>query len=192
MSTLIIINKYFLSILISLLFIQEKNNLNFTDKIKIEKDIQFNKVFKEFDSQKECLNFNEKFTKDSLMKKSSNVIYRDRKDQNLEFAKMNNCRSQIENGTVNIRIGLFNGFGGSGFLINCKNKKFKIKPFLSFCTPENRKQKLTIIQQELVLNKQIYKVGDSIFGSVKFKIIEKDIYGTNEHNAIGYFRTEIK
>jgi hypothetical protein len=165
----------------------------------VDKTLRKNLQIKKLNNQKEVFNFNEKMNNDTLRKKTSGVIYRSYKDESLESSKWNNCRSMIDDGffgkkgSLIIKIGLFNGIGGSGFNIVIDKNIYAIKPYLSECStdPKNKKTYKTIYQ-ELVLDKPKYKTGDSLFGKIKFKIIEQNMYEKKEHIAEGYFRSLVE
>ena len=165
----------------------------------VDKTLKENLEIKKLDNQKEVFNFNEKMKNDTLRKKTSGVIYQSYKDESLESSKMNNCRSMIDDGffgqkgNLIIKIGLFNGIGGSGFNIVLNKNIFTIKPYLSECSPDSKNKKTyKTISQELVLDKLKYKTGDSLFGKIKFKIIEQNMYEKKKHIAEGYFRSLVE
>ena len=165
----------------------------------VDKTLKENLELKKLNNQKEVFNFNEKMKNDTLRKKTSGVIYQSYKDENVESSKMNNCRSIIDDGffeqkgNLIIKIGLFNGIGGSGFNIVLNENIFTIKPYLSECSPDPKNKKTyKTIYQELILDKLKYKIGDSLFGKIKFKIIEQNMYEKKEHIAEGYFRSLVE
>ena len=117
----------------------------------------------------------------------------------------NNCRVYLpKSDTLEIRIGYdFIGVGsGRGFIIHYKNGKFYTVPYESHhIHSANEKQPIYKIRtQELILDKEKYNVGDSIFGQVYFQITEKKanlMYRDgrklkNEHYAYGCFRGIVK
>jgi len=165
----------------------------------VDKTLKENLEIKKLNNQKEVFNFNERMENDTLRKRTSGVIYRSYKEERLDFAKNNNCRSFIDDGffgrkgNLIIKIGLFIGMGESGFKIILNKNIYSIEPYLSECSPDSKnKTTYKIIYQELKLDKPKYKIGDSLYGKVKFKIIEKNMYEKKEHVADGYFRSLVK
>ena len=165
----------------------------------VDKTLKENLQIKKLNNQREVFNFNEKMNNDTLREKTSSVIYKSYKDESLESSKMNNCRSMIDDGffgqkgNLIIKIGLFNGIGGSGFNVVLNKNIYTIKPYLSICSPDPKNKKTyKTIYQELVLDKLKYKSGDSLFGKIKFKIIEQNMYEKKEHIAEGYFRSLVE
>jgi hypothetical protein len=165
----------------------------------VDKSLRENLQIKKLNNQREVFNFNEKMNNDTLRKKTSGVIYKSYKNESLESSKWNNCRSIIDDGffgqkgNLIIKIGLFDGIGGRGFNIVLNKNIYTIKPYLSGCSPDPKNKKTyKTIYQELVLDKLKYKIGDSLFGKIKFKIIEQNSYEKKEHIAEGYFRSLVE
>ncbi|WP_264564818.1 hypothetical protein [Flavobacterium sp. N3904] len=165
----------------------------------VDKTLRENFQIKKLNNQREVFNFYEKMNNDTLRKKTSGVIYQSYKDESLESSKMNNCRSLIDDGffgqkgNLIIIIGSFNGVGSRGFNIVLNKSIYTIKPYLSECSPDPKNKKTyKTIYQELVLDKLKYKSGDSLFGKIKFKIIEQNMDEKKEHIAEGYFRSLVK
>lgn len=159
----------------------------------IDSKISKNSIYKELNQQKEIFNSGEDI--DSTIKKSSSVNYfwdLKNKKQN----KRNNCRAYFfRSDTLWINIGIGNSFGGSGFIIKYKNKKFYTQPYHSTDIVEHNiiEPRRKIIYQTLVLDKSEYKLGDSIYGKIEFKLIETKQNGDiKEHFGKGNFRTIVK
>ena len=114
---------------------------------------------------------------------------------NTEFSKFNNCRAYFHHAdTLSIKIGIGDGFGGFGFIINYKDKKFHTQAYLSTDMIIEGEIEPThkIVYQELTLDRPNYQIGDSLFGKVEFKSIETSNKGkTTEHFGKGSFRTKV-
>jgi hypothetical protein len=96
--------------------------------------------------------------------------------------------------TLLINIGIGNGFGGHGFIISYKSKKFYTEPYFSTDVIYSDKVEPTykIVYQKLILDKASYSSGDSLYGHIDFKSIETDKEkNTTEHFGKGYFRTKV-
>ena len=179
-----------------LLFCSSKKVNNQWDIVEIDSTIPKNSIYRFLDTQQEIiLGLVET---DSLMKKSSDVMYNVSNQQNLEQEKHlnnNNCRAYFFNSDIlSINIGISDGFCGEGFIINYKNKRFYTEPyyftdviFLNKVEPTYK-----IIYQNLILDKPIYSLGDSMYGYIDFKSIEtKNGKKLTEHFGKGYFRTKV-
>src|SRR5260370_35462988 len=86
---------------------------------KIDDQISYDSVYKLLDKQNEIFSALENH--DSLMKRTSDVAYFSGEIANLnnfDYCKLNNCRSYfLRSDTLIINIGIGNGFGGHGFII---------------------------------------------------------------------------
>ena len=175
----------------------KKETQNQWDKASIDPNISKELIFKKLDKQKEI--FSGLDNKDSLGKRTSDVSYFSGKKINLndtKYSKFNNCRAYyFFNDTLSINIGFSNGFTGRGFIIKYKNKKFYTEGYYSTDVIIEGEIEPThkIVYQKLTLDKTNYKVGDSLFGKIEFKSIEKDNNNqeTTEHFGKGYFRTKV-
>jgi hypothetical protein len=188
---------FFILIILILSNCTEKKTQNQWDKVNIDSNISKDLVYKELDKQKEIFAGFEK--KDSLGKRTSDVSYFSGKKINLndtKYSKFNNCRAYyFFNDTLSINIGFSNGFTGRGFIIKYKNKKFYTEGYYSTDVIIEGEIEPThkIVYQKLTLDKTNYKVGDSLFGKIEFKSIEKNNNSgeTTEHFGKGYFRTKV-
>ncbi len=152
--------------------------------------------YAQLDNQKELFSVFEK--QDSLMRRTSDMEYSTGKSMNVgEFnnLKVNNCRAYYhQSDTLSIDIGIGTGFGGQGFRIKYKDKKFYTEPYFSPDVIIHGEPEPTykIVYQILTLDKPFYEIGDSMYGHIDFKSIEtgKD-KDTTEHWGKGYFRTRI-
>ena len=87
-----------------------------------------------------------------------------------------------------------NGFGGWGFIVNYRDKKFYAEPYYStdVIIPDEPKPVFNLVYQNLTLDKPVYNVGDSLYGKVSFKSIETDHDGSKiDHSGEGYFRAVV-
>lgn len=166
------------------------------DTTTIDPNISKNAIYSQLEKQKEIFSAFENH--DTILKKSSDVEYSTGKQINageLNNLKINNCRAYyLQSDTLSINIGIGNGFGGQGFVIKYKDKKFYTEPYFStdviiIGEPEST---YNIVYQKLTLDKTSYSPGDSLFGYIDFKSIETDKRKkTTEHLGKGYFRTKI-
>jgi hypothetical protein len=147
---------------------------------------QENEVFSAFENQ------------DSSAKRTSGVLYFTKGHVNItdsNSAKLNNCRAYFFHGdTLSINIGIGNGFGGWGFIINYREKKFYAEPYYStdVVIPDEPEPVFNLVYQSLTLDKPVYQVGDSLYGKVSFKSIETDRDGSKiDHSGNGYFRAVV-
>ncbi|MFD2939874.1 hypothetical protein [Flavobacterium notoginsengisoli] len=171
------------------------------DQVIIDPKISQNKAYKELNKEQEIFSFFELLKKpDSTSKRSSGVSYyiRKKNEQANNFPRNYNCRAYFfppRADTLSINIGIGNGFGGNGFIINLKNNKFYTEAYYSTDVIIEGETKPThkVIYQKLILDKANYRIGDSLFGYIDFKSIEtdKDNNQTN-HSGKGYFRTKVK
>lgn len=189
---------FYYSFIILLLNSCKKNNSN----VVIDSEISKNQVYKKLNSQKENFSQIEIWPKDSTSKKTSDVSYLTTSpdeiiDKNkLKLTKHFNCRPYFVNSdTLYIEIALANESSRRGFTISYNYPKFKIETFktsdakvFGIPFPEEK-----IIFQKLILDKNHYKINDSIFGYVDFKSIEKDYDGIiTNHSGKGYFRSIVR
>lgn len=161
--------------------------------IIIQPDIINNAVYKKLDKGKEptdILVYGDK----KMKPKTSDVFYLNSKYGGLKdttHARDYTCQAYIKDGYLTISIGMGSMFGGFGFDIKCTNEKYSIEPYEwsdAEMVGKHRKPSFKVIKQNLILNKNRYILGDSIFGKVDFKIIEdKKI----THIGNGYFRGKV-
>jgi hypothetical protein len=153
-------------------------------------------AYKQLDKENEVFSLFE--NQDTSAKRSSGVLYFTKGHINLSdsnSARLNNCRAYFFHGdTLSINIGIGNGFGGWGFIINYRDKKFYAEPYYStdVVIPDEPEPVFNLVYQSLTLNKPVYKVGDSLYGKVSFKSIETDQDGSKiDHSGNGYFRAVV-
>ena len=104
------------------------------------------------------------------------------------------CIAKLEKSNMlTIDIGLHSYFSGSGFNLSVNGSKFIVQPYsYTDVVLENETvPTYKILSQKLTLNKPSYKVGDSLYGSVEFRIIETNEKLQTKHAANGFFRTKI-
>jgi hypothetical protein len=163
------------------------------NRIFIQADIAKNRIYKKLDKQKDTREFGVDTT---LQPKTSDVKYLNNRNGSLKdttSARIYNCRSSLKQDTLSINIGIGTGFVGWGFTIYSRKQFFNIEPYYwtDAVIVGAPKPTFKIITQSLILNKAQYMVGDSIWGNVKFKIMEKDGSQTITHIADGYFRSKV-
>ena len=171
-------------------------NSNQWEEASIDAGLSKEPIYKQLDKEREIFSMCE--PQDSLMRKTSNVLYFSGKRIDLsetQGSKFNNCRAFFfKSDTLSIKIGFGTCFGGHGFIVNYKNKTFYTEAYLSTDVIIEGEVEPThkIIYQKLTLDKVNYAVGDSLFGNIEFKSIETDSEGgRTEHFGKGNFRTKV-
>jgi hypothetical protein len=172
------------------------NSIERWDEVVIDPELSRASIYKELDKQKEMFSALEK--QDTSIRRSSDVAYYSGQEKlDSQYAKFNNCRAfyfpKFHSDTLLINIGVGNGFGGQGFIINYHNRKFYTEPYVStdVVYEDMIEPVYKVIYQKLTLDKSGYKVGDSLFGRIDFKSIERDGLKSKEHVGKGYFRTKV-
>lgn len=177
-------------------------------EIIVQPDIVNNPVYKQLNKQKEPIDMTSYFDKKERPK-TSDVSYRNNRNHDLidtMSSKDYLCKAFYNNDTLIIRIGYNGMFGGDGFKIICKNSKFHILPYYFTDLIIEGKETITnydINQHQLILNKNKYTLGDSIFGYINFNLVENekttfkfDKSATENqkitHVGKGYFRGKIE
>ncbi|MGF7079344.1 hypothetical protein [Mucilaginibacter sp. UYCu711] len=159
--------------------------------IIINADITKNPVYKKLDKERDYPEVGY-----YAWPKTSDVSYFNDRFQKLTDtinARNYNCKSFVIDSVLKINIGISDGEEWSGFTINCRNHLFDVKPYFGTDNIVLGKPEPTfdVIEQSLALNKSNYSIGDSIYGKVKFKIIEKGADAKVTHIAEGYFRSKV-
>ena len=171
-------------------------------KVKVSAAIKDDQIFHWLDSQND---FN--MSGEVVRKKSSAALYYSKLKDELEIPphfSINNCRSEIVNDTLVIRIGSTTYLSDYGMEIKYKNGKFFTIPFrtndmIDFNELKKKKSKEVFFSRnrKLILDKYNYKTGDSVFGRIHAEIEElkkknfKNKYYTTEHFVDGFFRAKV-
>jgi len=132
----------------------------------------------------------------SSNKKTSFVVYDNDYNKNI-------CKAKIINDTLHINIGYLTGYTSHGFKILYYGKKYNIEPYTGtdireIVVDDNGKEvveqspKHFFNRQKLILDKTIYKKGDSIFGFIDFSSLEIAENQKLSHKGSGYFKTKIQ
>nr|WP_294794565.1 hypothetical protein [uncultured Mucilaginibacter sp.] len=164
------------------------------DDFVVDPKIQSNPVYKKLNKERDA---KERFILDAVPSlKTSDVFYvndRDSITADSSSARNFNCVVYLKADTLQIDIGRGTGYGGRGFVAACNNKQFTITPYYStnVIKPYEPTSTFNVLQKYMALNKEKYNAGDSIFGKVKFKIIEQDGEKKITHTAEGYFRSKV-
>ncbi len=186
----------FLKLISLLLFLSalnctNKNNnwSNIEVDSSIKKDTVFKYLNKNFEKSLFPLNHKNK-------KKSTQIIYYLKTSTNFnsnsKLYDYYDCKTSYANSdTLHIGIGIENGFGSAGIMIQCKDNKFNTKGYFYNHTNQKNTSKYKVIHQNLVLDKPSYKVNDSIFGKIDFEFIETNEFGTINHKGKMYFRNKV-
>ena len=131
-----------------------------------------------------------------LVFKTSTVNYCRIYDSEGGFSCSDNYQCHVffyQSDTLRINIGNFNGYGGDGFEIRYINGKFYTQPYREthIDPPDKPEAKVEIKQQLLILDKEDYKPGDSLYGKIYFHAIVSEFGRKSEHFAQGYFRAKV-
>ena len=163
----------------------------------VDASIASNPVYKKLDKERDT---KERYILDAVPSlKTSDVSYlssRDTTKADSSGARNYNCATYLKADTLQIDIGRGTGYGGKGFVITYRNKAFTIEPYYSTNVIDFNKNykagsSFEVLKKHLTLNKASYNAGDSIFGKIKFKIIEQDGAQKITHTAEGYFRSKV-
>ena len=169
----------FILVLILFSFCKQKDaeiqNTQKWEEFNIDNKISEKEIFKKLDKEKEIFSALER---DTLMRKTTDLAYINNRNPSYDmtkYSKMNNCRAYFwKKDTLSIKIGIGNGFGGSGFIILIKNNKFYTEPYLSTdVIIEGEKESVyKIIWQEFlhnsaetckIMQNYLYKVFDPVY-----------------------------
>ncbi|GAO41778.1 hypothetical protein FPE01S_01_07920 [Flavihumibacter petaseus NBRC 106054] len=180
----------------SLISCKSKSKDKQWDNAGIDPTIIQNNSFGLLNQEDEVFSVLEK--QNTVAKRTSGVLYFtkghiDLSDSN--SARLNNCGAYFFHGdTLSINIGIGNGFGGWGFIINYEDKRFNTEPYFEtdLVIDGEAEPVYEIVYQKLALDKSFYKPGDSLFGKIDFRAIEIGQDSEKiEHSGNGYFRTRV-
>jgi hypothetical protein len=153
---------------------------------EIDPNLSKNPIYKTFDQQKQKTIFEG----DSDDVKSNNLTIKIEDESSEEY-----YTCSIENNKLFLDIKFFtgDGFSGGGYQLNIINNRHQVSLYqytdairtFDFLDTEDH---FKVLDSRLVLNKDSYKKGDSIFGYVAFKIQRK--HGTEKYieEGKGYFK----
>lgn len=178
------IGKFSLIVVMIGIFFSLGKYILFWNKVEIDSHLSKKILFKDFNHQKqqyidggeseEIKTNNFRIKVDSLSTESYSCI--------------------ISNNSFSLEVKLLtgDGFSGGGYSINILNNRYKISPYhytdnhrpFDFTNEEYYK----IIDSKVILNKDSYKKGDSIFGYTKLKVQKR--YGSEKYfeEGEGYFK----
>ena len=155
------------------------------DKIEIDTSLSKKTLFKDFNHQKQQYIDGG----DSEEIKTNNFKVK------IDSLSTESYSYNIKDKTFFLEIQLFtgDGFSGGGYNINIINNRYKlfpyhytdnVKPFNFFEGEDYYK----VLNKKLILNKDSYKKGDSIFGYIELKIQKR--YGSEKYfeEGRGYFK----
>ncbi|QIL41620.1 hypothetical protein G7074_21550 [Pedobacter sp. HDW13] len=166
------------------------------DPVNINPNLSKDSTFALMDTQKELATFPEQHT---TLKRSSMVsilIGEKHSRQDSLNSTYNTCTAYFSSSdTLHIDIGVHGLFGGTGFEISYHNKRFNTKGYQYsdvVYQEKTDKPQHWIIHQQLTLNQPEYKAGDSLYGYIDFKAIERNAIGdTIIYNGKGKFRAKM-
>ena len=106
------------------------------------------------------------------------------------------CRSWMHNDSLWVHISNENGFAGHGLNIKINKGKFKCTPFYftDVIVVEEKEPEIFIEKQNVILNKDNFTIGDSLYGYVYMRATVKGLEkkGLEKKYAMGFFRTKIQ
>jgi hypothetical protein len=148
------------------------------------------------DTKKELMTFPDQ---DSTLKRSSMVSFLMGEKHNRQDSlnsSYNTCTAYFSTlDTLHIDIGLHDLLGGWGFNISYHNRRFYTEGYkYSDIVYQGKldKPQHWVIHQELTLDRTSYKVGDSLYGYIDFKAMERNELGdTIVYNGKGKFRAKV-
>jgi hypothetical protein len=153
-------------------------------------------AFALMDTKKELITFP---GQDSTRKRSSMVSiligeHHSRQDSLNSF--YNTCTAYFsKSDTLHIDIGLRGIFGGTGFDISYHTRRFYTKGYqYSDVVYQGKldKPQHWVVHQKLILERASYKVGDSLYGYIDFKAMERNELGdTITFHGKGKFRAKV-
>jgi len=178
------IGKYFLIFVIAYVLFTAGKYLFFWSRVEIDGNLNKKALFKNFNYQKQQ--------------------YIDGGDS--EEIKTNNFKVKIDSfstesynywiteNTFSLEIKLFNGdgFSGGGYIFDIVNNRYKVSPYHYTDSPRTfdfiNEEYYKIINSKVILDKDSYKKGDSIFGYTELKVQKR--YGPEKYfvEGKGYFK----
>ena len=161
------------------------------DSVIIDSNISKNSVYKKIDHQIVSLfstiHKEEKYT--------NNVIFSfDENATKIENSNYHNCTVYFDGPFLIISFKSGDGFSGGGYNFKILNGRFRAESYSYTDNPSFFDNKLydKIVFQKLILNKENYKSGDSIFGKIDLKVQESNGLQKSFQYGKGYFRGLIK
>lgn len=157
------------------------------DAITIDKHISKNSAYRKIDNQK----ISHFLTMNKEDKYTNNVIFSfDDRTTEIQDFNYHHCNIYFEGPFLIIQFISGDGFSGGGYNLRLLKGRFNTEPYFYTDNPStfDNNEYSKVHLQHLVLNKENYKSGDSIFGKINLKI-QKD-YGPEKsfEYGNGYFR----
>ena len=166
------------------------------NNVIINSNIKYDSVFNKLNNQNEF--FNPLESRDTLNKRSCDILFycgNINDYTNNDYIRKYKCIAHFyKSDTLYITIEFNDGFSSHGFTLNYINKTFytKINSTTDMVSDQNDNlPNYKTIYQRLILDKNNYQVGDSVFGKVDFKIYEYNNDYKNEYIGKGYFKSKI-
>lgn len=134
------------------------------------------------------------------IRKTSDVRYNEKDLNRTDNLNMDNtfknfvCSANFNNSdTLSVDIGLHSWFSGSGFVLSFFNRSFNAQPYsyTDIVMENETRRTYKILSQNMTLNKPNFTDGDSLYGSIEFRILETNGKLQTRHAANGFFRTKI-
>ncbi|WP_230146126.1 hypothetical protein [Pedobacter sp. Bi36] len=166
------------------------------DEVTVNHSLSKDKTFAQMGLQPEIMPYP---GQDSTLKRSSEVAFLVREGpsrQDPPGTKDNNCEAFfMGTDTLHIHIGLNGLLGGSGFRIKYHNNRFYTEGYrYSDMVYQGKVDEPLhwVVYQKLSLDKSSYNIGDSLYGYIDFKAMERNEIGdTLTYSGHGKFRTSV-
>lgn len=181
------IGRYLLIIVLGFLVFMTAKFFWVWDRVEIDHSLSQKPLFKEFDQQKQAnlLSSESEDIKTNTFKMESDSI-------GFEYYRCYISKDPI----LNVRFSAGDGFSGGGFQIDIVQNRYKIstysytdniKPLDFLYTGEYYK----VLDSKLILDKEGYSTGDSIFGYIELRIQRG--YGPQKYiqEGKGYFKGKV-
>lgn len=178
------IGKFLLIVLMIGIFFSLGKYILFWNKVEIDSHLSKKILFKDFNHQKQ------QYIDGGESEEIKTNNFRIKVDG--LSTESYSCNISNNSFSLEVKLSTGDGFSGGGHSINILNNRYKISPYqytdnhrpLDFMNKEYYK----IIDSKMILNKDSYKKGDSIFGYTKLKVQKR--YGSEKYfgEGEGYFK----
>lgn len=156
----------------------------FWNKIEIDSNLSKKTLFKDFNHQKQQYIYGG----DSEEVKTNNFQVK------IDSLSAESYNYNINDKIFSLEIQLFtgDGFSGGGYTIDIINNRYKISPYHYTDSPRTfdfiNNEYYKIVNSKIILDKDSYKKGDSIFGYTQLKVQKR--YGAEKYfeEGKGYFK----
>lgn len=153
----------------------------------INKNLSKKAIYKTFDHQKQSLIFggDSNETKSNSLKITTGT----KTDGEFYTCTIYDLKNMME---VTFRVG--DGFSGGGYKVHLLGNRHKVEHYSYTDNPSSElfKDYSKLLESQLILDKDSYKKGDSLFGFIHFKFQNRYGPGKYFHEGKGYFKGIVK